>query len=112
MRVWEAVAVVCHFNRAYCSPVAPQEPVVTMPHFSLFLLASAVEDMSEEDLKEKALGSAKLALGGKTELERTAVLHQHIGSRAMGDMVIETFGPNPGKIQAPYGLPGLCNGDK
>uniref|UniRef100_A0A674AQX2 BRCA1-associated protein n=1 Tax=Salmo trutta TaxID=8032 RepID=A0A674AQX2_SALTR len=32
-----------------------------------------------------------LSLSGKTELERAAVLHQHIGSRAMGDMVIETI---------------------
>uniref|UniRef100_A0A8C7Y1D8 Uncharacterized protein n=1 Tax=Oryzias sinensis TaxID=183150 RepID=A0A8C7Y1D8_9TELE len=51
----------------------------------------AVEGMSEEQLQEKALGLAKLSLNGKSELERAAVLHQHIGSRAMGDMVIETF---------------------
>uniref|UniRef100_A0A8C8GB24 BRCA1-associated protein n=1 Tax=Oncorhynchus tshawytscha TaxID=74940 RepID=A0A8C8GB24_ONCTS len=37
--------------------------------------------VSEEDLQEK--------------LERAAVLHHHIGSRTMGDMVIETFPPNP-----------------
>ncbi|KAK6315727.1 hypothetical protein J4Q44_G00132510 [Coregonus suidteri] len=54
--------------------------------------------MSEEDLQEKALGSARLF----SEWEgpswmRAAVLHQHIGSRAMGDMVIETFAPNPDK---------------
>lgn len=53
--------------------------------------------MSEEDLQEKALGVAKHTLGGKTDLERAAVLHQHIGSRAMGDMVIETFEPGPGE---------------
>nr|XP_023867673.1 BRCA1-associated protein-like isoform X2 [Salvelinus alpinus] len=58
---------------------------------------TAVEDMSEEDLQEKALSSARLSLSGKTELERAAVLHQHIGSRTMGDMVIETFAPNPDK---------------
>ncbi|CAI5667633.1 BRCA1-associated protein isoform X2 [Oreochromis niloticus] len=55
----------------------------------------AVEGMSEEELQEKALGLAKHSLSGKTDLERSAVLHQHIGSRAMGDMVIETFEPNP-----------------
>lgn len=56
--------------------------------------------MSEEELQEKSLGLAKLSLGGKSELERAAVLHQHIGSRAMGDMVIETFEPGPGKNQS------------
>ncbi|KAG7280113.1 hypothetical protein CRUP_003740 [Coryphaenoides rupestris] len=56
---------------------------------------SAVEGMSEKKVQEKALGLAKLTLSGKTELERTGVIHQHIGSRAMGDMVIETFEPNP-----------------
>ncbi|XP_041936369.1 BRCA1-associated protein isoform X1 [Alosa sapidissima] len=49
-------------------------------------------DMSEEDMREKALGTARASLSGKTDLERTAVVHQHIGSRAMGDMVIETIG--------------------
>uniref|UniRef100_A0A8D3C5J2 BRCA1-associated protein n=1 Tax=Scophthalmus maximus TaxID=52904 RepID=A0A8D3C5J2_SCOMX len=58
---------------------------------------SAVEGMSEEELRDKALGLAKHALSGKSELEREAVLHQHIGSRAMGDMVIETFEPSQGK---------------
>lgn len=53
--------------------------------------------MSEEERQEKALGLAKHTLSGKTELERAAVLHQHIGSRAMGDMVIETFEPSPGE---------------
>ncbi|XP_028274415.1 BRCA1-associated protein [Parambassis ranga] len=57
----------------------------------------AVEGMSEEELQEKALGLAKHTLSGKTELERAAFLHQHIGSRAMGDMVIETFEPSPDK---------------
>lgn len=64
------------------------------------LSAPVAEDMSEEDLQEKALSSARLSLSGKTELERAAVLHQHIGSRTMGDMVIETFTPNPGKNQS------------
>lgn len=58
---------------------------------------SSVEGMSDEELQEKALGVAKHSLSGKTELERAAVLHQHIGSRAMGDMVIETFEPSPGE---------------
>ncbi|XP_044031255.1 BRCA1-associated protein isoform X2 [Siniperca chuatsi] len=58
---------------------------------------SAVEGMSDEELQEKALGAAKHTLSGKTDLERAAVLHQHIGSRAMGDMVIETFEPSPDK---------------
>ncbi|TKS84875.1 BRCA1-associated protein [Collichthys lucidus] len=58
---------------------------------------SAEEDMSDEELQEKALCVARHALSGKTELERAAVLHQHIGSRAMGDMVIETFEPSPDK---------------
>uniref|UniRef100_A0A671TZF1 BRCA1-associated protein n=1 Tax=Sparus aurata TaxID=8175 RepID=A0A671TZF1_SPAAU len=57
----------------------------------------AVEDMSDEELQEKALGVAKHTLSGKTDLERATVLHQHIGSRAMGDMVIETFEPGPGE---------------
>ncbi|KAM9735018.1 BRCA1-associated protein [Menidia menidia] len=57
---------------------------------------SAVEGMSEEELEEKALGLAKHTLSGKTDLDRAAILHQHIGSRAMGDMVIETFEPSPG----------------
>ncbi|XP_031157094.1 BRCA1-associated protein [Sander lucioperca] len=58
---------------------------------------SAVEGMSEKELQEKALGVAKHTLSGKTDLERAGVLHQHIGSRAMGDMVIETFEPSPDK---------------
>ncbi|CAN9504561.1 unnamed protein product [Ophioblennius macclurei] len=68
---------------------------------------SAVEDMSEEELQDRALGLARHALSGKSELERAAVLHQHIGSRAMGDMVIETFEPSPdkggGEDQSPAG---------
>lgn len=64
---------------------------------TLACLSSPVEGMSDEELQEKALGVAKHALSGKTDLERAAVLHQHIGSRAMGDMVIETFEPSPGE---------------
>ncbi|KAI9534756.1 hypothetical protein NQZ68_010142 [Dissostichus eleginoides] len=57
----------------------------------------SAEGMSEKELQEKALGVAKHTLSGKTDLERAAVLHQHIGSRSMGDMVIETFEPSPDK---------------
>ncbi|XP_047229218.1 BRCA1-associated protein isoform X2 [Girardinichthys multiradiatus] len=57
---------------------------------------SAVEGMSEEQLQDKTLGLAKHALSGKSELERAAILHQHMGSRAMGDMVIETYEPTSG----------------
>lgn len=60
-------------------------------------LSCSVEGMSEEELQEKALGVAKHTLSGKSDLERAAVLHQHIGRRAMGDMVIETFEPSPGE---------------
>ena len=65
-------------------------------NLSFFSPGPAVEHMSEKELHEKALGSAQQALSGKTELERTAVLNQHIGSRVMGDMVIETFATNSG----------------
>uniref|UniRef100_A0A3Q2R148 BRCA1-associated protein n=1 Tax=Fundulus heteroclitus TaxID=8078 RepID=A0A3Q2R148_FUNHE len=61
---------------------------------------SAVEGMGEEELRDKALGLAKHALSGKSELERAAVLHQHMGSRAMGDMVIETYEPASGGQEA------------
>lgn len=57
--------------------------------------------MSDEELQEKALGVAKHTLSGKSDLERAAVLHQHIGRRAMGDMVIETFEPSPGERVQP-----------
>lgn len=60
-------------------------------------MSLSVEGMSQEDLREKALCVAKHTLSGKTDLERSAVLHQHIGSRSMGDMVIETFEPGPGE---------------
>ncbi|XP_061603187.1 BRCA1-associated protein isoform X2 [Phyllopteryx taeniolatus] len=58
---------------------------------------SAAGDMSEEQLQDKSLTLGRLALSGKTEAERSAVLHQHMGSRSMGDMVIETFEPGPDK---------------
>lgn len=58
---------------------------------------SAVAGMSEEELQDRALVLARHALSGKSELERAAVLHQHIGSRAMGDMVIETLEPSQDK---------------
>ncbi|XP_061553806.1 BRCA1-associated protein isoform X2 [Phycodurus eques] len=58
---------------------------------------SAAGDMSEEQLQDKSLTLGRLALSGKTEAERSAVLHQHMGSRSMGDMVIETFEPSPDK---------------
>ncbi|KAF5906861.1 BRCA1-associated protein, partial [Clarias magur] len=48
-------------------------------------------EMSEEEMQDKALASARMALGGKTEVEKASILHQHIGSRAMSDMVIETL---------------------
>uniref|UniRef100_A0A9J8BWZ3 BRCA1-associated protein n=1 Tax=Cyprinus carpio carpio TaxID=630221 RepID=A0A9J8BWZ3_CYPCA len=54
----------------------------------------AVSEMSEDEMREKALVSARATLAGKTELEQAAVLHQHLGSRVMSDMVIETFQPN------------------
>lgn len=60
-------------------------------------LSCSVEGMSDEELQEKALGVAKHTLSGKSDLERAAVLHQHIGRRAIGDMVIETFEPGPGE---------------
>lgn len=61
----------------------------------LCVLSSLAEAMSDEALQEKSLGVAKHTLSGKSDLERVAILHQHIGSRAMGDMVIETFEPSP-----------------
>lgn len=52
--------------------------------------------MSEEEMRDKALTSARTVLGGKTEREKAAILHQHIGSRAMSDMVIETLAASSG----------------
>lgn len=64
----------------------------------LCVLSSLAEAMSDEELQEKSLGVAKHTLNGKSDLERATILHQHIGSRAMGDMVIETFEPSPGEL--------------
>ncbi|ROL46174.1 BRCA1-associated protein [Anabarilius grahami] len=56
----------------------------------------AVAEMSEDEMREKALVSARVTLDGKSDLERSAILHQHLGSRVMSDMVIETFQPSTG----------------
>ncbi|XP_067253441.1 BRCA1-associated protein isoform X1 [Chanodichthys erythropterus] len=56
----------------------------------------AVAEMSEDEMREKALVSARVTLDGKSDLERSAILHQHLGSRVMSDMVIETFQPSAG----------------
>ncbi|XP_042589206.1 BRCA1-associated protein-like [Cyprinus carpio] len=56
----------------------------------------AGSEMSEDEMREAALASARATLGGRTELERAAILHQHLGSRVMSDMVIETFQPSAG----------------
>lgn len=45
-------------------------------------------------MREKALVSARVTLDGRTDVERSAILHQHLGSRVMSDMVIETFQPS------------------
>lgn len=60
--------------------------------------------MSDEEMRDKALASARMALGGKTELEKAAILHQHIGSRAMSDMVIETLVASSGIINSVHAL--------
>ncbi|XP_039628127.1 BRCA1-associated protein isoform X1 [Polypterus senegalus] len=54
------------------------------------------EDMSDDEIGEKALSAARACLDGKSGTEKAAILHQHIGSRAMSDMVIETFSPAHG----------------
>ncbi|MBN3272555.1 BRAP protein, partial [Polyodon spathula] len=51
-------------------------------------------DMSDDEIKEKSLRSAITSLDGKTSAEKTMILHQHIGSRAMMDMAIETISPS------------------
>uniref|UniRef100_A0A8C6P2W6 BRCA1-associated protein n=1 Tax=Nothobranchius furzeri TaxID=105023 RepID=A0A8C6P2W6_NOTFU len=71
--------------------IADQSPLPQGFHYT------AVDGMSNDGLQEKALALARHTLSGKSELERAAVLNQHIGSRAMGDMVIETYEPTPGK---------------
>lgn len=70
-------------------------PFAHCRHSCSCVLSSSAEAMSDEELQEKSLGVAKHTLSGKSDLERAAILHQHIGSRAMGDMVIETFEPSP-----------------
>lgn len=75
---------------------------------ALCLVSSVAEAMSDEELQEKSLGVAKHTLNGKSDLERVAILHQHIGSRAMGDMVIETFEPSPGELTHDVTLPVRC----
>uniref|UniRef100_A0AAY4E836 BRCA1-associated protein n=1 Tax=Denticeps clupeoides TaxID=299321 RepID=A0AAY4E836_9TELE len=64
--------------------------------FPLGFQYCADRSMSEEEVQEMALGSAKVSLSGKSNLEKAAVLHQHIGSRAMTDMMIETIRPMSG----------------
>lgn len=59
-------------------------------------MCPAVAEMSEDEMRDKGLASARATLSGKTDLERAVVLHQHLGSRVMNDMVIETFQPNTG----------------
>lgn len=78
-----------------------RDTLVQIGHSRILCVSISVEGMSEEELQEKALGVAKHTLSGKSDLERAAVLHQHIGRRAMGDMVIETFEPSPGESVHP-----------
>lgn len=68
---------------------------------SLYVAAAlySVAEMSEDEMREKALVSARVTLDGKSDLERSAILHQHLGSRVMSDMVIETFQPSAGLDQ-------------
>ncbi|XP_077318135.1 BRCA1-associated protein isoform X1 [Lithobates pipiens] len=54
----------------------------------------AATEMSDEEIKEKTLHAAAGYLDGKTPVEKTAILHQHIGRREMTDVIIETIGPN------------------
>lgn len=78
-----------------------RDTLVQIGHSRILCVSISVEGMSGEELQEKALGVAKHTLSGKSDLERAAVLHQHIGRRAMGDMVIETFEPSPGESVHP-----------
>ncbi|XP_029427542.1 BRCA1-associated protein isoform X2 [Rhinatrema bivittatum] len=52
-------------------------------------------DMSDEEIKEKTLGSASARLEGKAPVEKAALLHQHIGRREMTDVIIETISSKP-----------------
>uniref|UniRef100_A0A1A8IMB5 BRCA1-associated protein n=3 Tax=Nothobranchius TaxID=28779 RepID=A0A1A8IMB5_NOTKU len=76
--------------------IADQSPLPQGFHYT------AVDGMSNDGLQEKALALARHTLSGKSELERAAVLNQHIGSRAMGDMVIETYEPTPAGDDGPH----------
>uniref|UniRef100_H3AWI6 BRCA1-associated protein n=1 Tax=Latimeria chalumnae TaxID=7897 RepID=H3AWI6_LATCH len=53
-------------------------------------------DMSDDEIHQKSLISAKGCLEGKTSTEKTAILHQHLGRREMTDMIIETINSGPG----------------
>ncbi|MEE6503897.1 hypothetical protein FKM82_005005 [Ascaphus truei] len=55
----------------------------------------AATEMSDEETKEKTLRNATACLDGKAPVEKTTLMHQHIGRREMTDMIIETIGPNP-----------------
>uniref|UniRef100_A0A7D9NK00 BRCA1-associated protein n=1 Tax=Xenopus tropicalis TaxID=8364 RepID=A0A7D9NK00_XENTR len=52
-------------------------------------------EMSDEEVKENTLHVAATYLEGKLPVDKTAILHQHIGRREMTDMIIETLGPSP-----------------
>ncbi|XP_026120606.1 BRCA1-associated protein-like [Carassius auratus] len=71
----------------------------------------AVSEMSEDEMRETALVSARATLAGKTELERAAVLHQHLGSRVMSDVVIESFQPSAGVEDGREDLKSTDDGD-
>lgn len=63
--------------------------------------------MSDEEIKEKTLHAAAGYLDGKTPVEKTAILHQHIGRREMTDVIIETIGPNTGEY-IPISIEPFC----
>ncbi|XP_068937522.1 BRCA1-associated protein isoform X2 [Petaurus breviceps papuanus] len=62
--------------------------------------AAAVREMSDEEIKEKTLASAKVHLEGKAPVEKAAIIHQHLGRREMTDMIIETIKSNPNEMKA------------
>uniref|UniRef100_G3VV79 BRCA1-associated protein n=1 Tax=Sarcophilus harrisii TaxID=9305 RepID=G3VV79_SARHA len=62
--------------------------------------AAAVREMSDEEIKEKTLASAKVHLEGKAPVEKAAIIHQHLGRREMTDMIIETIKSNPDEMKA------------
>ncbi|XP_074061835.1 BRCA1-associated protein isoform X2 [Macrotis lagotis] len=62
--------------------------------------AAAVREMSDEEIKEKTLASAKVHLEGKAPVEKAAIIHQHLGRREMTDMIIETIKSNPDVMKA------------